>query len=149
MGPRDPAAGDDGPSVTIDQGLAAALDAVEQGAADYVARITLRTHDDLAGALRELDAVTAASDEFSSLRNRRPYFAVRGLGTSSLGVMGQATRFPVVVQVPLARFQATVALVLAAKDEVATPTPMTFEALSSASADLAALDDRDGGGAQG
>lgn len=134
---REPQGGD--LVVQVDHGLRDCIAAVESAVVTYLVRITDASRDALVHALEDLDAETAAGDAFRSRTNAIVSLTgMAGLGLSSLRVIGQTSRFPVVLQVPVPVFQAQVALVRAAKEEVRAGTPQTLAALDAACGDLAA-----------
>jgi hypothetical protein len=124
--------------VDVEAGLEALIFDVESAVVAYLVRITEETRAVLATAIAAVDAESSASDAF---RARRGTIAtsgsLAGLGTSSLDVIGQTSRYPIVNEVPLKLFQAQVALVRAARTEVAAATPLTLDALAGANRDLA------------
>jgi hypothetical protein len=130
-------------TIEIEEGLEARLVDVESAVVSYLVRITEATRAELATALQALDAETSASDSFRSHMNAvASLTGMAGLGTSSLDVIGQSSRFPVVNQMPLPVFQAQVALVRAAKSEIRGPSPATLDDLTSTNGQLAAMRDR-------
>jgi hypothetical protein len=127
-------------SVQVDHVLRDCIAAVESAVVTYLVRITDASREALVHALEDLDAETAAGDAYRGKTNAIVSLTgMAGLGSSSLRVIGQTSRFPVVLQVPVSVFQAQIALVRAAKDEVRDATPQTFEALDSACRDLGTL----------
>lgn len=127
-------------TIEIDEGLESRLVDVESAVVTYLVRITETSRDDLATVLRALDADTSASDAFRSHLNAvATLTGMAGLGTSSIQVIGQTSRFPVVNRVPLPVFQAQVALVRAAKSEISDPSPETHDHLESTNEQLAAM----------
>jgi len=133
----------DGRTVEVDEGLEARLVDVESAVVTYLVRITIASRDNLDSILQALDAGTSASDAFRTHLNAvATLTGMAGLGTSSLDVIGQSSKFPVVSQVPLPVFQAQVALVRAAKSEIRDSSPETFTALESANEQLASMRSR-------
>ena len=129
--------------VEVDEGLEARLVDVESAVVTYLVRITQVSRDNLASMLQALDADTSASDAFRAHLNAvATLTGMAGLGTSSLDVIGQTSKFPVVNRVSLPVFQAQVALVLAAKSEIRDASPETLEALESANEQLASMRSR-------
>lgn len=129
--------------VEVDEGLEARLVDVESAVVTYLVRITQVSRDNLASMLQALDADTSASDAFRTHLNAvATLTGMAGLGTSSLDVIGQTSKFPVVNRVSLPVFQAQVALVLAAKSEIRDASPETLEALESANEQLASMRSR-------
>ena len=130
-------------TVEVEEGLEARLVDVESGVVTYLVRITNESRDTLDSMLQALDADTSASDAFRTHLNAvATLTGMAGLGTSSLDVIGQTSKYPVVSQVPLPVFQAQVALVRAAKAEICDPSPETLEALESANEQLASMRSR-------
>lgn len=130
-------------TVELEEGLEALLVNVESAVVSYLVRITDASRDDLASVLQALDADTSASDAYRSQLNAvATLTGMAGLGTSSIDVIGQTSKFPVVSQVPLPVFQAQVALVLAAKSEIRDPSPETLDALEAANEKLASMRSR-------
>ncbi len=126
-------------TVEVDEGLESLVVAVESAVVTYLVRITEATRQGLLDALEALDADAAASESFHRrLNSLATLTGLAGLGTSSLDVIGQKSGLPTVTELPLPLFQAQVALVRAAKDELREPSPATLHALESASAQLAA-----------
>jgi hypothetical protein len=129
--------------VEVDEGLESRLVDVESAVVTYLVRITSVSRDNLASMLQALDTDTSASDAFRTHLNAvATLTGMAGLGTSSLDVIGQTSKFPVVNQVPLPVFQAQVALVLAAKSEIRDTSPETLDALESANEQLASMRSR-------
>lgn len=129
--------------VEIDEGLESRLVDVESAVVTYLVRITNESRDNLASMLQALDADTSASDAFRTHLNAvATLTGMAGLGTSSLDVIGQTSKFPIVNQVPLPVFQAQVALVRAAKSEISDSSPETLTALESANERLASMRSR-------
>lgn len=130
-------------TVEVDEGLEARLVDVETAVVTYLVRITDVSRDHLTSVLHALDSDTSASDAFRSHLNAvATLTGMAGLGTSSLDVIGQTSKFPIVNQVPLPVFQAQVALVRAAKAEISDPSAETLGALESANDGLAAMRSR-------
>ena len=125
--------------VLVDDELETRILDVESAVEAYLAGATFQARSDLEAALHALDDETAASDAYRARRNSVVTLgAVAGLGTSSSNIVGQTGRFPIIDEVLLSVFQAQVALVLAAKAEITDSSPMTLDALASASQELAA-----------
>ncbi len=129
--------------VEVDEGLESRLVDVESAVVTYLVRITNVSRDNLASMLQALDTDTSASDAFRTHLNAvATLTGMAGLGTSSLDVIGQTSKFPVVNQVPLPVFQAQVALVRAAKSEIRDSSPETLNDLESANEQLASMRSR-------
>jgi hypothetical protein len=129
--------------VEVDEGLESRLVDVESAVVTYLVRITNISRDSLALMLQALDTDTSASDAFRTHLNAvATLTGMAGLGTSSLDVIGQSSKFPIVNQVPLPVFQAQVALVRAAKSEIRDSTPETLKDLESANEQLASMRSR-------
>lgn len=128
-----------GQRVRVEEGLEAAVCEVESAVVTYLVRIDDASSAALMAALRSLDAHTAASEDFQRRQNSfTSLTGVAGLGKSGLDVFGQTSDFPTVNEVPVQVFQAQVALVRAAKEGLAAPSPTTLDALSIANDELAA-----------
>jgi hypothetical protein len=126
--------------VDVDDELETRIVAVESAVVAYLVRITPDTRDAVAVALAALDDESAASDTFRSRLNAlATSAALSSLGSSALDVIGQTNRFPIVREVPASVFRAQVALVRAARAEVQSGDPSTFDALTRANDELAGV----------
>jgi hypothetical protein len=131
------ASGEDEP-IRVDAVLESDVARVERSVADYLRDPSDASRQSLLAALGELDDQTDQSDAY-----RESVIGSGALGYASKGeVLGETGIDAVVDELPSTEFQAQVALVNAAKNEVRGPTAATFGALRSASAALAAIRDQ-------
>lgn len=133
----------DGRLIEVDERLESRLVDVESAVVTYLVRITDESRASLVEALSALDAGTSASDAFHTRLNALTSLTgMPALGGSSLGVVGQASRFPVVSAVPMRVFQAQIGLVRAAKQEIRATTQESLNALDAANDELATMRSR-------
>jgi hypothetical protein len=124
--------------IQVEVALESGLNRVEQSVADYLKDPTGSARRSLLAALEALDDQAGQSDAYEG-----SVIGSGAVGYSSKGeVLGETSIDPVVDEIPSAELDAQVSLVTAAKDEVRGPTPVTFAALRSASATLAAARDQ-------
>jgi len=114
----------------VDATLALDLSMVEGAVDAYLATPDDVTRDGLIAQLAALDEQTAASDAFEISVADSAMFGFSSKGS----VIGETRSVPLVEVIPSDRFELQVALVRAAKREVAAPTPQSMDALRAARA---------------
>jgi hypothetical protein len=124
--------------VQVDEGLESLIVGVESAVVTYLVRIDDASQAALLGAVQALDADVEASEAFQRRKNAfTSVTGVSGLGRTSLAVIGQKSEFPTVNELPVRVFQAQIALVRAAKEELRAASPSTLDALDLANNELA------------
>jgi hypothetical protein len=124
-----------GQELAVDAHLEQDVGAVEQAIGAYLQDPADGPRRQLLGVLEQLDDQVAQGDAYDASGARFPVFGGAPRGTA----LGETGPYPIVEEVPGAEFEAQVALVKAAKNEVTAPSPGTLGALRSAWATLAAV----------
>jgi hypothetical protein len=118
--------------IPVDAALVGDIEQVERAVDAHLEGPSDASRRALRVALEQLDDQTDQSDEF---RN-----SVIGSGAVGLGsrgeVVGETSVDPVVDELPQSEFNAQVALVRDAKNEIRSPSPATFSALRAAAQTL-------------
>jgi len=121
----------------VDATLETDIRQVVQAVDDYLSSPSDAQREELVAQLTALDDQIAKSDLYES-----SVFGSGILGLASKGtVIGETSGEPFVEEVPSAEFRAQIALVRAAKSEMAAPTSQTMDVLMAARQDLKALSD--------
>jgi hypothetical protein len=142
MGPHDE--GDEAhDELTVDAAFEDDLRDVEASVVAYLERPDDDRRATLVASLERLDDQIARSESFDS--NSSVGFAFGS--APRIAIIGESTGNPVVEPILPAEFQAQVALVRAAKDEVQEPSPRALAALRVASAELSELRSQGSSGA--
>jgi hypothetical protein len=117
--------------VDVDRVLEDDICAVEEAVDRYLGNVTDELRQELLSTLESLDEQTALGDAFHGRRGV-PF-------QLSPSVVGATSYSPIAEEVPSPEFEAQVALVKAAKQEVLRHSPETLAELSSAAAAVAAF----------
>src|SRR3974390_3632452 len=123
QGPRAPSR-EGGEELDVDAGLVEAPAEVQQTVTTYLDIPSEGARRDLLASLEQLDAQLARSDDYTSA----PRFSPGAVGYVTNAPIGATSQNPVVDELPSGVFQAQVALVKAAKQEIREHTPGTLRA---------------------